>query len=168
MDWILQKKPTLLGVATGAVAGLVAITPAAGFVSAGGAMILGILSGAVCYIMVVYVKSKLGYDDSLDAFGVHGVAGIIGTVGVGILADPFITKNFSIREGGVAGAMYGNGQQLLDQLAASGLIIVVAFVGTWIIAKIVDMVSGLRVSERDEAIGLDVSQHNERGHTILE
>lgn len=169
LDRILQKKPTILGFATGGVAGLVAITPAAGFVTLSGAIILGILAGLICFFMVVFVKNRLGYDDSLDAFGVHGVAGLIGTLGTGFLACPAITAGFGMNNGqGVAGLFYNNPGQLGVQALGALIAIVLSFGGTLLIFKLIDVFRGVRVNEKDEAIGLDITQHNERAYTIIE
>lgn len=168
LDWILQKKPTILGVASGSVAGLVAITPAAGFVGIGGALAIGLLAGLVCHIMVMYGKSSLGYDDSLDAFGVHGIAGLIGTLGVGIFADPFITRGFLNDGKGYAGLLSGNPALLLSQVQGVLLTVALAFAGTFLIFKVIDLTMGLRVGESEEAMGLDIVEHNERAYTILE
>lgn len=169
MDWLIQKKPTILGFATGGVAGLVVITPAAGFVSLGGAMLLGGLAGLICYGMVVFVKNRLGYDDSLDAFGVHGIAGLIGILGTGLLADPVITRGFAMNDGqGVAGLLSGNPALFAVQAHAALVTMAVAFGGTMVILKAIDLAIGVRVSEKEEAMGLDVTQHNERAYTIIE
>jgi Amt family ammonium transporter len=169
LDWIVQKKPTILGFATGGVAGLVVITPACGFVSLGGALLLGLLAGSVCYLMVVVVKNVLRYDDSLDAFGVHGVAGLIGILGTGLLADPAVTRGFAMNGGrGIAGLAFGNAHLFKVQSLAAALTMTVSFAGSLIILKIVDLLVGVRVSEKEEAMGLDVTQHNERAYTIIE
>jgi Amt family ammonium transporter len=169
LDWFLQKKPTILGAVTGAVAGLVVITPAAGYVTVGGAMLLGIVAGAVCFVFVVYVKGKLGYDDSLDAFGVHGVAGVIGTLGTGLLAAPFITAPFHMNGGpGFSGLFYGNPQAFVVQLEATLTAMGWAFAGTLAVMAVVKAILGLRVSEKEESIGLDITQHNEKAYTLIE
>jgi Amt family ammonium transporter len=169
LDWFLQKKPTILGAVTGAVAGLVVITPAAGYVSVGGALLLGLVAGAVCFVFVVYVKGKLGYDDSLDAFGVHGVAGVIGTLGTGLLAAPFITGPFHMNGGpGFSGLFYGNPHALVVQGEATVTAMVWAFAGTLVVMAVVKAWLGLRVSEKDESIGLDITQHNEKAYTLIE
>ena len=161
LDWVFSKKPTMLGAATGAVAGLVAITPAAGFVDVSGALLIGIAVSLLCYFMVVVVKPKLGYDDSLDAFGVHGIGGILGAIATGILATPAIQSSYS-------GLLFGNPRQLWIQLVAVGVTIAYSGIITFGIFKVVDMVVGVRVSEKEEAIGLDVTQHHETGATVLE
>ena len=169
LDWMTQKKPTILGFATGGVAGLVVITPAAGFVNMGGALALGALAGLVCYFMVVIAKNRLGYDDSLDAFGVHGIAGLIGILGTGLLADPLVTRGFAMNGGnGISGLLFGNPALFMVQAKAAILTMCVSFLGSYAILKLVDVLIGVRVCEKDEAIGLDVSQHNERAYTVLE
>jgi Amt family ammonium transporter len=169
LDWSLQKKPTLLGAVTGAVAGLVAITPAAGYVTVGGALVLGVAAGAVCFVFVVFLKEKFGYDDSLDAFGVHGVAGVLGTLGTGLLAAPFITAPFRMNGGaGFSGLFYGNPRSFGVQLEATLVAMGWAFVGTLVVMAVVKAMMGLRVSEKDEAIGLDITQHNEKAYTLIE
>jgi Amt family ammonium transporter len=169
LDWTIQKKPTILGFASGGVAGLVVITPAAGFVNLSGALALGAAAGAICYFMVVFAKNALGYDDSLDAFGVHGVAGLVGILGTGLLADPAITRGFAMAGGaGVAGLAYGGARLLGVQALAALITIFAAFCGSSAILWVVDRIVGLRVSEKDEAIGLDATQHNERAYTVIE
>jgi Amt family ammonium transporter len=158
LDWVLDKRPTVVGISTGAVGGLVAITPAAGFVGIPGALVIGITVSLVCFFMVAYIKPKLGYDDSLDAFGVHGVGGIIGAVLTGILASPFIQADYS-------GAIYGNFDQLWVQLLATAVTIVFSGVGTYILFKVTDKLVGVRVKDKDEAIGLDETQHSETAYT---
>jgi len=169
LDWMLQKKPTILGLVTGCLAGLVAITPAAGFVNIGGSLILGLVAGAVCYVMVMYVKNRFRYDDSLDAFGVHGVAGVVGSLGTGLLADPFVTSGFGMNGGdGFAGGFHGDWSRFGVQSMGVVVAVVFAFVGSFLIFKAIDLVMGLRVTETEEAMGLDLTQHNERAYTIIE
>jgi len=158
LDWCLDKRPTVVGISTGAVGGLVAITPAAGFVGIPGALTIGVLVSLVCFFMVAYVKPKLGYDDSLDAFGVHGMGGILGAILTGVLASPFIQSSYS-------GAIYGNFHQLWIQLLAVGVTIVFSGVGTYILFKITDKFVKLRVLDKHEAIGLDETQHGETAYT---
>jgi ammonium transporter, Amt family len=165
MDKIVNKKSTILGAATGAVVGLVAITPAAGFVGVGGALAIGTIASAICFVMVTFVKEKLGYDDALDAFGCHGIGGLVGAVLTGVFADPAVWKAFG---GSYAGALYGNPRQLLLQLIGSGVSIALSFAGTLAILKLVDAILGLRVGAKEEAIGLDISQHHERAYTVLD
>lgn len=169
LDWSLQKKPTLLGAVTGAVAGLVVITPAAGYVTAGGAMLLGLVAGGVCFWFVVSLKARFGYDDSLDAFGVHGVAGVIGTLGVGLLAVPAVTKPFGMNGGlGYSGLFAGNPAALGTQAFAVVVTMALAFFGTLAIFAAVKAVMGLRVTEREESLGLDIALHNEKAYTLIE
>lgn len=158
LDWFIGKKPTLVGVATGAVAGLVAITPASGFVDVTGALIIGVVVSLVCFYMVAYVKPKLGYDDTLDAFGVHGVGGIIGALLTGLLATPAIQAAYK-------GAFYGDAHQLVVQIIAVGSTIVYSGIGTFFLFKVVDKVFGLRATEKEEALGLDEAMHGEAAYT---
>jgi Amt family ammonium transporter len=159
VEWFHRKKPTVLGLASGAVTGLVAITPAAGFVNIVGALIIGSLSGVVCYFMVAEVKERLGYDDALDVFGIHGVAGILGAIMTGIFADP------SINSAG-AGLLYGNIKQLLVQLVAVAITIVYDAIATFILFLVIKATVGLKVSEEEETAGLDKSQHGESAYNI--
>jgi Amt family ammonium transporter len=161
IDWIINKKPTTVGVCTGAIAGLAAITPAAGFVDLKGAFIISILSSMICYYMVGTVKIKLKYDDSLDAFGVHGVGGIIGSIMVGVLATSKVQSNYS-------GALQGNWHQLWVQLLAVGVTIVYSAVITYVLFKIIDKLMGIRANAEEESAGLDLSQHNEIAYTEAE
>ena len=162
LDWIIVGKPTMLGTITGAVAGLVAITPAAGFVDITGALAIGALVSLGCYFFVAVVKPKLGYDDSLDAFGVHGVGGIIGALATGLFATT------AVNSAGVNGLFYGNPKQFMTQLIAVGITIVWSAVMTFIILKVIDLVMGVRVKEKEEAIGLDLTQHHESAYTLIE
>ncbi|HJM82250.1 MAG TPA: ammonium transporter [Nitrospinota bacterium] len=155
-EWIHRGKPTLLGAASGAVAGLVAITPACGFVGPISAIIIGALAGSICYMAVV-AKNMFGYDDSLDVFAVHGIGGTVGAICTGLFATAAI--------GGTDGFFFGNPGQLMIQLKSVAAAWVYSFVVTFIILKAIDMVMGLRVSEEDEVQGLDLSLHGERGYT---
>ncbi len=157
MDWIINKKPTTIGMCTGAIAGLAAITPAAGYVDFSGALIISIISSVVCYIMVGKVKILLKYDDSLDAFGVHGVGGIIGSLLVGVLASRLIQPSVS-----------GSSHQLIIQALAVGVTIVYSGGFTFIIFKVVDKIWGIRATDEEESIGLDLSQHEEIAYTEVE
>jgi Amt family ammonium transporter len=154
LDWILNKKPTVVGISTGAVAGLVAITPAAGFVDVGGAIIIGMIVSVLCFYMVSVVKGKLGYDDSLDAFGVHGIGGIWGAIATGLFATPLIQPAYS-------GLFSGNARQFTIQLIAVAATIIYSGVITAAIFKIVEKTVGIRVTEEEEFSGLDITQHNE-------
>jgi Amt family ammonium transporter len=162
LDWFHNGRPTMLGVATGVVAGLVAITPACGFVSPMSAIAIGISVSIICFLMVVFVKPKLGYDDSLDAFGVHGVGGMWGTIATGIFASK------AINPAGADGLIHGNPGQLWIQLVTGIIPFVFAAVATYVLYKIVDAVVGMRATERDELVGLDLSQHKEAGYTVLD
>lgn len=156
LECILYKKPTIVGFCTGAVAGLVAITPAAGTADVLGAFAIGGISALVCFFMVAYVKPKLKYDDSLDAFGVHGIGGIVGSILTGVFATRAITG-----PEGVQGALYGDWNQLWIQVVATGASVVYSAVLTFILFFIVNKTIGLRVSKDDESTGLDISQHGE-------
>jgi Amt family ammonium transporter len=162
MDWIFNKHPTMLGMITGAVAGLVAITPAAGFVNIWGAIGIGIGVSIVCYFAVAFVKGKLGYDDSLDAFGVHGIGGMWGAIATGLWATKAVNAN------GANGLFYGNASQLPIQVKAVLATAIYSFAMSWVLLKIVDALVGLRVSEQSERIGLDLTQHRESGYTLID
>lgn len=158
LDWFYHKKPTTLGMITGAVAGLVAITPACGFITPMSAIWVGLGASAICFIFVTFVKAKFGYDDSLDAFGVHGIGGIWGALATGLFCtnavNPAVTN--------------GIGPQFMIQLKATLVSIVFSFVVSFILLKIVDMIVGLRVTEHEERVGLDLTQHKESAYTMLE
>jgi ammonium transporter, Amt family len=154
LDWFINKKPTVVGISTGAVAGLVAITPAAGFVDVRGAIVIGLLVSVFCFFMVSVVKGKLGYDDSLDAFGVHGIGGMWGAIATGLFATPVIQSAYS-------GAFSGNFKQLGIQLIAVAVTVLYSGVLTAIIFKTVEKTIGIRVTEEEEYSGLDITQHNE-------
>ncbi|MCC7550455.1 MAG: ammonium transporter [Methanobacterium sp.] len=158
IDYLKTGKPTVLGAITGAVAGLVAITPAAGFVTVQGAIIIGLVTSVVSYLSISYLKPKLGYDDALDVFGVHGMSGLWGALATGLFAAPFINE--------ATGLFYGNPEQLLIQIIAVVVVFVYSFVVTLIIGKIIDMVMGLRVEDKEETEGLDISLHEETGYRI--
>jgi ammonium transporter, Amt family len=158
-EWMMRGKPTVLGAASGAVAGLVAITPAAGFVGPVSSIIIGAVGGALCYT-ACNLKSKLGYDDSLDVVGVHGVGGTWGAIATGLFASK------AINPAGADGLFYGNPGQLWTQIVAIATTMVLAVVGTFIILKIVDALVGLRVTEEDELSGLDLSQHSETAYSM--
>jgi len=159
MEWIHRGKPTTLGAASGAVAGLVAITPASGFVGPVSAIIIGGLAGLICYGGVL-LKSRLGYDDSLDVVGIHGLGGTWGALATGLFASTKINPN------GADGLFFGNAGQLWTQFVSVIATMVFAFIMTLIILKLIDMVIGLRVSEEDEVKGLDVTLHNETGYSF--
>ncbi|WP_455370197.1 ammonium transporter [Petrachloros mirabilis] len=157
-EWMHRGKPTVLGAASGAVAGLVAITPAAGFVGPIASILIGLGAGVICYTAVM-MKAKFGYDDSLDVVGIHGVGGTFGALATGIFASK------AVNAAGADGLLYGNPGQLVIQVGAVAVSILFAFVGTILILKIVDAVVGLRVSEEEERMGLDLSQHEERAYS---
>jgi len=165
-EWWRNGKVSALGAISGAVAGLVAITPAAGFVGPMPALLIGLLAGAFCYYMVAAVKARFGYDDSLDAFGVHGAGGTLGAILTGIFASSAVNPIFRDAHGNVlpSGMIDGNFHQILNQLVGIAIAWTLAIVGTLIILKIVDVTVGLRVSEEHEVMGLDLSQHGEEGY----
>jgi Amt family ammonium transporter len=162
LEWRYAEKPTIFGTITGSIAGLATITPASGYVTVFAAAIIGFAASVVCYLMVALVKPKLGYDDSLDAFGVHGVGGILGTLAAGIFASK------AVNPAGADGLLYGNPKQFLIQLIAVGVTMGYSLVASYIIYKVVDFFFKVRVEERDEIIGLDLTQHHENAYTILE
>jgi ammonium transporter, Amt family len=165
-EWIRNGKPSVLGGISGAVAGLVAITPAAGFVKPMAALIIGLIAGVFCYAMVAKVKARFGYDDSLDAFGVHGAGGTLGALLTGVFAVSAVNPIFKDAQGNTvaSGLIEGNAHQLLNQCVGVGVAWVLAIVGTLAILKIVDVTIGLRITEEEEVQGLDLSQHGEEGY----
>jgi ammonium transporter, Amt family len=167
-EWVRNGKPSVLGVISGAVAGLVAITPASGFVGPMSALVIGFVAGVYCYWMVAKVKARFGYDDSLDAFGVHGAGGTIGALLTGVFATSAINPIFKNSQGKVlpVGLIDGNAGQILNQLVGVLFAWVLAIVGTLIILKVVDKVVGLRVPEEHEVQGLDLALHGEEGYTF--
>jgi len=162
MEWMRNGKPTVFGILTGTIAGLATVTPGAGFMNPLSAIIVGALASIFCYMAVSILKPRFGYDDSLDAFGVHGVGGMLGTILVGI----FATK--AVNAAGVDGAAYGNSHQLITQLTAVGIVFLYTLVVTTIIYKVIDLFVRVRVSEKEEVMGLDITQHRERAYTVLE
>jgi Amt family ammonium transporter len=160
VEWKHSKKPTVLGLASGAIAGLVGITPAAGFVTLSGALVIGALSGVIGYLGVAVLKQKLGYDDSLDAFGIHGLCGIWGAIATGLFASPTVTQ-------GAAGFFYGNPKQLWVQIISIAATIAFSAVATLIIILVTKRITnGIRVEKDDELAGLDNSLHGERAFEI--
>jgi len=155
VEWIHRGKPTVLGALSGAVAGLVSITPAAGFVGPMSSIIIGGVGGGICYVMVAVVKPALGYDDSLDAFGIHGVGGTWGALATGLFASV-----------GAKGLFFGNPGQMKAQVIGVVATALIAAVATFIILKIVDALVGLRVTEEDEVMGLDHVLHGESGYNL--
>jgi len=162
LEWIRNGKPTVFGVVTGSIAGLATITPASGFVSPVSGLIIGMLASIVCFIAVAVVKPKFGYDDSLDAFGVHGVGGILGVLATGLFASKAINPQ------GANGLFYGNPKQFLIQLGAVLVTVVYTFAVTYVLYKFVDIFFRIRVTEKEELMGLDLTQHRERAYTVLE
>jgi len=165
-EWIENGKPSVLGAISGCVAGLVAITPASGFVKPFPALLIGLCAGVVCYLMVTRVKAKFRYDDALDAFGVHGAGGTLGAIFTGVFATSAVNDGFKDAAGKVMalGAIDGNGGQVLNQLVGCLVAWLLAIVGTIVILKVCDMTLGLRVSKEQESEGLDVSKHGEEGY----
>jgi Amt family ammonium transporter len=165
-EWWRNGKPSALGAISGAVAGLVAITPAAGFVGPMPALLIGFMAGAFCFWMVTKVKARFRYDDSLDAFGVHGAGGTLGAILTGIFASSSINPIFKDNQGNVlpSGLIEGNGYQMVNQLVGVLIAWGLAIVGTLLILKVVDMTIGLRVTQEHEIQGLDLSQHGEEGY----
>jgi len=161
-EWITRGKPSVLGACSGAVAGLVGITPGCGFVSPLSAIVIGLAASIVCFLACTTLKSKFKYDDSLDAFGVHGVGGILGCLLTGV----FATKNVP-GSGGTGGLIEGNFQQFVNQAVSAGAAIGLSVVGTFVFLKVLDAVMGLRVTQSDEIQGLDLSQHGEEGYIFL-
>jgi ammonium transporter, Amt family len=165
-EWLRNGRPSALGAISGAVAGLVAITPAAGFVGPMPALIIGLIAGVFCYFMVARVKARFGYDDSLDAFGVHGAGGTIGALLTGVFAASAVNPIFKDASGNAlaSGLVEGNWRQLLNQAAGVAIAWIIAAAGTWVILKLVDSTVGLRVDPEHEVKGLDVTQHGEEGY----
>ena len=161
VDWIVNRKPTTVGACTGAVAGLVAITPAAGTADIPGAICIGLVASLVCFWMVAVVKPKFGYDDALDAFGVHGIGGMVGSVLTGVFATRAVTG-----DDGVQGALYGDWHQLWVQTAATLISVVFSAVMTFIIFRVTDAVCGIRVMRRVEEEGLDIYEHGEAAYDM--
>jgi ammonium transporter len=157
-EWVRNGKPTVLGAASGCVAGLVAITPASGFVSPLPAVIIGLAAGVVCYLAVAVVKAKLGYDDALDAFGVHGVGGTLGAIATGLFASK------AVNPAGADGLFYGNASQLTTQVIGVAASWIFAIVATYVLVKVVGLVMPLRTSPEQEVQGLDITEHGERGY----
>ena len=159
---------SVLGGISGAVAGLVAITPASGFVKPFPALLIGLAAGLVCYTMVVKVKQKFGYDDALDAFGVHGIGGTLGAVLTGVFATNLVNDALKNAAGQPAalGWVDGNGMQVVNQLTGCAIAAGLAIVGSLIALKISDLLVGLRLDSKEEQIGLDVSMHGEEGYNF--
>jgi ammonium transporter, Amt family len=164
VEWLRLGKPTVLGAISGAVAGLVAITPAAGFVTPIAALIIGVVAGAICYFMTSSIKRRFGYDDSLDVFGIHGAGGTLGAVLTGVFASRAVNPVF---KDAPVGLLDGNSEQLLNQAIGVLVAISVAVIGSFIILKVVDRIIGFRVTREEEIIGLDITQHGEEGYELV-
>jgi len=162
MDVAFNRRMTVLGLISGAVAGLVSITPAAGFVNIGGAIGIGLGAGVICYLFVSVLKEKLRYDDALDAFGVHCVGGIWGALATGLWATT------SVNSAGANGLFYGNPAQFVIQLKAVAVTVIYSGVASFLLLKLVDKLIGLRATEQSERIGLDLTDHRETGYTMLD
>ena len=160
IDKIKTGKPTLLGALSGVIAGLAAITPAAGYVNVTAAIIIGFFAAIFAYSAISWLKPRLGYDDSLDVFGIHGICGVTGAIAIGIFASPLIN---SVTTGGI---LFGNFQLILVQLLAIVVVAIYSFVITWVLAKIIDKTIGLRVDDQHEVQGLDVNLHEESGYRL--
>jgi Amt family ammonium transporter len=158
MEWLFDGKPTTLGAASGAIAGLATITPASGFVSANSAIFIGLLAGCCCYL-AVNLKNRVGFDDSLDVVGIHGLGGFMGTICLGI----FATK--AVNPGGADGLLAGNAAFFTTQVFGTVAVLVYAFVVSFVLLKAIHATIGLRVSEEDETQGLDLGLHNETAYT---
>ena len=168
VEWMLKGKPSLLGMLSGAIAGLVAVTPAAGFAGPMGSIVLGLVAGAVCFIMCSTVKNALGYDDSLDVFGVHCIGGILGAIATGILVNPDLggvgLPDYTSKPGELAVGAYETTAALMSQLKAVGFTILWSGIGSAILYKLVDLTIGLRVTQDEEREGLDIADHGERAY----
>ncbi len=164
LSWLVSGKPSVVGAAAGAVAGLVAITPASGFVDVMPALAIGAVAGGLCFY-AVRLRAKVGLDDSLDVVGVHGVGGTWGAIATGIFAVGSVTANAATGFEGYKGLLDGNAEQMLYQLVAVGATMLFSFVMTTVLLKVLDVVMGLRVTEEEELVGLDISQHGERAYT---
>jgi Amt family ammonium transporter len=162
LEWVRNSRPTVFGIVTGSIAGLATITPASGFVSVGSAVLIGIAASVVCFIAIAVIKPKFGYDDSLDAFGVHGIGGILGTLATGLFASR------AVNEAGANGLFFGNPRQFLIQAVGVLCCAGYTFSLTFVIYKLVDIFFGIRVKEKEEIIGLDLTQHHESAYTMLE
>jgi len=168
VEWLRIGKPTVLGGISGAVAGLVGITPAAGFVTPMSALAIGFIAGVVCFVAVTEVKKRLGYDDSLDAFGVHGVGGFTGAILTGVFANSAVNTVFKDANGNAlpSGLLEGNPSQVLNQFLGALIAIVLTMIVTYVLLKVIDLTIGVRVNGEDELSGLDISQHGEEGYNL--
>ena len=158
VEWIRSGKPTILGAVSGAIAGLVAITPAAGYVTILPSVAIGLIGGGVCYTAVAIVKEKFGYDDSLDAFGVHGIGGMWGAIATGLWATTAVNPD------GANGLFYGETNLFIAQIISVGVAVIFAVVGSAVLYKVVNAIVALRASDDEEITGLDITEHGERGY----
>jgi Amt family ammonium transporter len=169
-EWALKGKPSLLGLISGVVTGLVAVTPAAGFAGPMGALVLGLVAGVACFLFVTYVKSMLKLDDSLDVFGIHGLGGIIGAIATGILVNPALggagVPDYLSVPGTLQVAAYDGAFMITAQIKAVLFTIAFSGIGSYILFKLVDMTMGLRVKEEIEREGLDLAEHGERAYNM--
>ena len=163
-EWVKNGRPSALGAISGAVAGLVAITPAAGFVGPMSALVIGFIAGIACYLMVTKVKAAFGYDDALDAFGVHGAGGTIGAILTGVFAQQAINPIFGA--GKPTGGLDGHWGQIGNQLVGVAIAWALAIVGSIVLLKVTDLITGIRVSEEHEIEGLDITQHGEEAYNL--
>jgi Amt family ammonium transporter len=167
-EWLVKGKPSLLGMVSGAVAGLVAVTPASGFAGPMGSIVLGLIAGSVCFFFVAFVKPKVGYDDALDVFGVHCIGGIIGAIGTGILVAPYLggtgITDYTINPGSAAAGTYDMKTQVITQAETVVFTLLWSGIGSAILYKVVDLIIGLRASKQAEVEGLDISDHGERAY----
>ncbi|MFZ4627914.1 MAG: ammonium transporter [Blastocatellia bacterium] len=168
VEWVRLGKPTVLGGISGAVAGLVGITPAAGFVTPMAALAIGFLAGVICFLGVTELKKRLGYDDTLDAFGVHGIGGLTGALLTGVFANSAVNTVFKDSAGNAlpSGLLEGNAMQVVNQLIAALIAIGLGMIASWVILKVIDLAIGVRVSGEHETLGLDVTQHGEEGYNL--
>jgi ammonium transporter, Amt family len=168
VEWGAKGKPSLLGMVSGAVAGLVAVTPASGFAGPMGSIVLGLVAGAVCFVFCSTVKNALGYDDSLDVFGIHCVGGILGALATGILVNPWLggagIPDYEAKPGELALATYAFGPAMSNQIKAVLMTLCWSGIGSAILYKVVDVVIGLRVTQEEEREGLDLADHGERAY----
>lgn len=166
LEWFLKRKPSVLGAASGMVAGLATITPASGFVTIPSALLIGLLGGMVCYIAVAHLKAKFGYDDSLDVFGVHGVGSTVGMIMLGLLASPAVNPLIAttFKKGDQTISLAGGSGQLVNQLIGIGVTAALSAVATLLILGLIKATIGLRVTEEEEFVGLDLTQHGERAY----
>jgi len=160
LDWIINRKPTMLGAITGAVGGLACVTPAAGFVDLWGAITIGVLAGLIPFLFVTVIKPRIGLDDTLDAWGVHGLGGIIGSVAVGLLANPFVN--------GRIGLIYGESNLFVSQIKAVVIVTLYSLLVTYLLLKFIDKTLTLRASDHEERVGLDLTQHKESAYTVID